>query len=70
MEEIKFKIATLKADSAAQIVLGRPVQSYLNSIKAACSTGMKDSDGNAVYLFDDLAGITNGSYSDEQNSPT
>ena len=68
MNEIKFKIATLKVDSAAQIVLGRPVQSYLNSLKAACSTGMKDGDGNAVYLFEDLAGVVNGSYADEQDA--
>ena len=68
MNEIKFKIATLKVDSAAQIVLGRPVQSYLNSLKAACSTGLKDGDGNAVYLFEDLGGVVNGSYSDEQDA--
>ena len=59
MEEIRFKIATLKADSAAQIVLGRPVQSYLNSIKSACATGEKDEDGNAVYLFDTIDGTSN-----------
>jgi len=68
MNEIKFKIATLKADSAAQIVLGRPVQSYLNSLKAACSTGLKDGDGNQIYLFDDLAGVANDSYVDEQDA--
>ena len=68
MTEIKWKIGTLKADSAAQIVMGRPVQSYLNGIKAACSTGMKDSDGDTVYLFDDIAGDTNESYSDEQDA--
>ena len=68
MEEIKFKIATLKADSAAQIVLGRPVQSYLNGIKSACATGMKDGDGNQIYLFDDLTGDVTDSYVNEQDA--
>ncbi len=68
MEEIKFKIATLKADSAAQIVLGRPVQSYLNGIKSACATGEKDGDGNQIYLFADLDTIVNGSYVDEHDA--
>ena len=68
MNEIKFKIGTLRADSAAQIVMGRPVQSYLNSLKTACNTGIKDGDGNTVYLFDDLAGVTNESYADEQDA--
>ena len=68
MNEIKWKISTLKVDSAAQIVMGRPVQSYLNSLKAACFTGLKDSDGNAVYLFDDLAGVVNASYVDKQDA--
>ena len=68
MQEIKWKIGTLKADSAAQIVMGRPVQSYLNGIKAASSTGMKDSDGDTIYLFDDLAGDVNASYANEQDA--
>ena len=67
MNEIKWKIGTLKVDSAAQIVMGRPVQAYLNGIKSACSTGLKDSDGNPIYLFDDLAYI-NSSYVDEQDA--
>ena len=68
MDEIKFKIGTLKVDSAAQIVMGRPAKSYLDGFKTACSTGMKDGDGNAIYLFDDLAGVVNGSYVDEQDA--
>ena len=68
MEEIRFKITTLKADSAAQIVLGRPVQSYLNSLKAACFTGEKDEDGNAVYLFDTIDGTSNAAYADDEDA--
>ena len=68
MNEIKWKIGTLKVDSAAQIVMGRPVQSYLTGLKAACSTGMKDSDGDTIYLFDDLAGDVNSSYANEQDA--
>ena len=68
MDEIKFKIGTIKADSAAQIVMGRPVRSYLQSLKAACATGMKDGDGNAVYLFEDLASLATDSYVDEQDA--
>ena len=68
MNEIKWKIGTLKVDSAAQIVMGRPVQSYLTGFKAACSTGMKDGDGDTIYLFDDLAGDVNASYADEQDA--
>lgn len=68
MNEIKWKIGTLKVDSAAQIVLGRPAQAYHNGIKAACSTGMKDGDGDVIYLFDDLAGVTNDSYVNEQDA--
>lgn len=68
MNEIKWKIGTIKVDSAAQIVMGRPVQSYLNGFKSACSTGMKDGDGNTVYLFDDLAGATEASYADGQDA--
>ena len=68
MNEIKWKIGTLKVDSAAQIVMGRPVQAYLNGLKSACSTGMKDSDGDTVYLFDDIAGDVNASYADEQDA--
>lgn len=68
MNEIKWKIGTLKVDSAAQIVMGRPVQSYLNGVKYACSTGMKDSDGDTIYLFDDIGGVSNSSYVDEQDS--
>ena len=68
MNEIKWKIGTVKVDSAAQIVMGRPVKSYLDGLKAACSTGMKDGDGNTVYLFDDLAGDVNTSYVDEQDA--
>lgn len=68
MNEIKFKIGTLKVDSAAQIVMGRPVQSYLNGFKAACNTGMKDGDGNAIYLFDDLGDVSDNAYSDEQDA--
>lgn len=68
MKEIKFKIGTIKVDSAAQIVMGRPAQSYLNGFKSACSTGMKDGDGNTVYLFDDLDGQVTESYVDEQDA--
>ena len=68
MNEIKWKIGTLKVDSAAQIVMGRPVQSYLNGIKSACATGMKDSDGDTIYLFGDLAGDVNASYANEQDA--
>ena len=68
MQEIKWKIGTLKADSAAQIVMGRPVKSYLDGIKSACSTGMKDGDGDTIYLFDDLAGDGNVSYANEQDA--
>ena len=68
MKEIKWKIGTLKVDSAAQIVMGRPVQAYLNGLKAACSTGLKDSDGDTIYLFEDLAGDVNTSYADEQDA--
>lgn len=68
MNEIKFKIGTLKVDSAAQIVLGRPVQAYLNGVKSACSTGMKDGDGNQIYLFDDLSGEVTDSYVNEQDA--
>lgn len=68
MDEIKFKISTLKVDSAAQIVMGRPAQAYFNGCKAACSTGEKDGDGNQIYLFDDLAGVVNDSYVDEQDA--
>ena len=68
MDEIKWKIGTLKVDSAAQIVMGRPVQAYLNGLKAACSTGMKDSDGDTVYLFDDINGDVNAGYVDEQDA--
>ena len=68
MNEIKWKIGTLKVDSAAQIVMGRPVKSYLDGFKSACSTGMKDGDGNTVYLFDDLTGVSTASYVDEQDA--
>ena len=68
MNEIKWKIGTLKVDSAAQIVMGRPVQSYLNGLKSACSTGMKDGDGDTIYLFDDLASAVDASYVDEQDA--
>lgn len=68
MNEIKWKIGTLKVDSAAQIVMGRPVQSYLNGFKAACSTGMKDGDNNTIYLFDDLTGAVIDSYVDGQDA--
>lgn len=68
MKEIKFKIGTIKVDSAAQIVMGRPAQSYLNGFKSACSTGMKDGDGNTVYLFDNLDGQVTESYVDEQDA--
>lgn len=68
MNEIKWKIGTLKVDSAAQIVMGRPVQSYHNGIKSASSTGVKDSDGDTIYLFDDIAGTANVSYVDEQDA--
>ena len=68
MDEIKWKIGTLKVDSAAQIVMGRPVLAYLSGFKSACSTGMKDGDGNTVYLFDDLAGVANASYADKQDA--
>ena len=68
MDEIKWKIGTLKVDSAAQIVMGRPVKSYLDGLKAACSTGLKDSDGDTIYLFDDLAGDVNAGYANEQDA--
>ena len=68
MNEIKWKIGTLKVDSAAQIVMGRPAQSYLNGFKAACSTGMKDGDGNVIYLFNDLSDISTNSYVNEQDA--
>lgn len=68
MNEIKWKIGTLHVDSAAQIVLGRPAQSYLNGVKSACSTGMKDGDGNQIYLFDDLTGEVMDSYVNEQDA--
>ena len=68
MNEIKWKIGTLKADSAAQIVMGRPVKSYLDGLKAACSTGVKNSDGNTVYLFDSLTDEANASYVNEQDA--
>lgn len=68
MNEIKWKIGTLKVDSAAQIVMGRPAQAYLNGIKSACSTGMKDGDGNQIYLFDDLTGEVMDSYVNEQDA--
>lgn len=68
MDEIKWKIGTLKVDSAAQIVMGRPAQSYFNGVKSACATGMKDGDGNTIYLFDDLAGVVNDSYVNEQDA--
>lgn len=68
MNEIKWKIGALKADSAAQIVMGRPAQAYLNGIKSACSTGMKDGDDNTIYLFDDLNGVSTTSYVDEQDA--
>lgn len=68
MKEIKFKIGTLHVDSAAQVVMGRPVQSYLNGFKSACSTGMKDGDDNTIYLFDDLADVSTDSYVDEQDA--
>ena len=68
MNEIKWKIGTLKVDSAAQIVMGRPVQSYLNGLKSACSTGMKDGDGDTIYLFDDLNAASCASYVDEQDA--
>ena len=68
MNEIKWKIGTLKVDSAAQIVMGRPAQSYFNGLKAACATGEKDGDGNQIYLFADLDTIVNGSYVDEHDA--
>lgn len=68
MDEIKWKIGTLKVDSAAQIVMGRPVKSYLDSLKSACATGMKDSDGDTIYLFDDIAGNVNAGYANEQDA--
>ena len=68
MDEIKFKIGTLKVDSAAQIVMGRPAQAYLNGFKAACATGEKDGDGNQIYLFDDLTGDVTDSYVNEQDA--
>ena len=66
MNEIKWKINTLKVDSAAQIVMGRPAKYFLDGIKSACSAGVKDSDGNTVYLFDDLG--ANASYVDNQDA--
>ena len=68
MNEIKWKIGTLKVDSAAQIVMGRPVKSYLDGLKSACSTGLKVSDGDTIDLVDDLAGDVNESYVDEQDA--
>ena len=68
MNEIKWKIGTIKVESAAQIVMGRPVKSYLDGLKAASSTGLKDSDGITVYLFDNIAGEINSSYADEQDA--
>ena len=68
MKEIKWKIGTLKVDSSAQIVMGRPVKSYLDGFKAASSTGLKDADGDTIYLFDDIAGDVNSSYADEQDA--
>lgn len=68
MKEIKFKIGTLHVDSAAQVVMGRPVQSYLNGVKSACSTGMKDGDDNTIYLFDDLVDVSTNAYVDEQDA--
>ena len=68
MNEIKWKVAAVKVDSAAQIVMGRPVKSYLDGFKSACSTGMKDGDGNAVYLFGDLTGVATESYVDNQDA--
>lgn len=68
MDEVKYKIGTIKTDSAAQIFMGRPVQSYLQAFKAACATGMKDSDGKAVYLFEDLTSLATDSYVDEQDA--
>lgn len=68
MNEIKWKIGTLKVDSAAQIVMGRPAQSYHNGLKSACSTGMKDGDGNAIYLFADLSDVATSSYVDGQDA--
>ena len=68
MNEIKWKIGTLKVDSAAQIVMGRPAQSYLNGLKTACATGEKDGDGNQIYLFDDLSGDVTDSYVDTQDA--
>ena len=68
MNEIKWKIGTLKVDSAAQIVMGRPAQSYLNGLKTACATGEKDGDGNQIYLFDDLTGDVTDSYVNEQDA--
>ena len=68
MDEIKWKIGTLKVDSASKIIMGRPVKAYLDGLKSASSTGMKDSDGDTVYLFDDIAGDVNASYADEQDA--
>lgn len=68
MNEIKWKIGTLHVDSAAQIVMGRPAKSYLDGFKSACSTGMKDGDGNQIYLFDDLTGEVMDSYVNEQDA--
>ena len=68
MNEIKWKIGTIKVESAARIVMGRPVKSYLDGLKAASSTGLKDSDGITVYLFDNIAGEINSSYADEQDA--
>ena len=68
MNEIKWKIGTLKVDSAAQIVMGRPAKSYLDGLKSASSTGMKDGDGDTIYLFDDIAGEVNASYVDGQDA--
>ena len=68
MKEIKWKIGTLKVDSAAQIVMGRPVKSYLDGLKSACSTGVKDGDGKTIYLFDDLTDVSTESYVDKQDA--
>ena len=67
-EEVKFKISTLRVDSAARVVMGRPVQSYLVGLKAASATGQKDSDDKAVYLFEDLYDVSTETYVDSQDA--